>query len=98
MIITDTPGMFTVHNFSACSFAYANSDKGAVLNQLDRHLFSKIVVMQSMNYDTGESVEGNFLDKGYRLKTLYEIQNTASSFRRYSECESKDAPKGQFRS
>lgn len=88
LIIAGRPNMYTVYNdFGAIDFEYANRLKDEVLNNQKRHLFGDIIVIQEISYATGEPISGETLDSDYRLKTLYEIQNDAVSFMRYSVCE-----------
>ncbi|MBN2020240.1 MAG: glycosyltransferase family 39 protein [Sedimentisphaerales bacterium] len=86
LIISSRPGQNVALGYGAVDFAYANKNKAALLKELDRHLYSKIVVFQEITHDTGKPSIDTTLDPAYRLLPVYEIQTTASAFLRISEC------------
>jgi hypothetical protein len=86
LIVTSRPGQYVALGFGAVDFAYANKHKTALLKELDRHLYSKIVVFQEITYQTGNPSEDTTLDPAYRLMPILEIQTTASAFLRISDC------------
>ena len=87
LIITDRPGMYTIFDFGACNFAYANAKKDQILNEFKNNLFTDIIVIQEIRYDTGKPVDNDVLDESYKLKAVHEVLNVPGSFIRYSIVE-----------
>lgn len=85
LVISTRPGQYTAMGYGAIDFNYANQNKGSILHEYSRHLFSKIIVFQEIEYEGGKATGSAALDSDYRLNTLYEIQNTATTFLRISE-------------
>ncbi len=85
VIITDRPGMYTVHNFGAASFGYANQHSKQLLSELRRHLFQDIFVIQEIGYKTQAPASNTRLDQSFILETLYEFQNAESRYIRISK-------------
>lgn len=85
LIISDRPGQFTAIGYGAVNFSYANKNNVQTLNEAMRHLFSRIIVFQKIQYKDKKSVPGAALHSDYKLNTLYEIQISAAEFLRISE-------------
>jgi len=85
LVISPRPGQYTAMGYGAISFAYANQNKESILHQDSRHLFSKVIVFQEIEYKGGKPTQGTVLDPDYKLNTLYEIQIAATTFLRISE-------------
>ncbi len=85
LIVSNRPGQYVAMGFGAIDFSYANKNKAALLTELQRHLYSRMIVFQDMEYKTGLPASDSKLDNDYKLNTLYEIQTTATEFLRISE-------------
>ena len=85
LIIAERPGQVTALGYGAVNFAYANENKKNLLYEYDRHLYSKIVTLQEIKYDNQKPTKETALDPDFKLKTLYEIQISATEFLRISE-------------
>lgn len=92
LLISERPGQFTVHQYGAVDFGYANEHKDQLLNELGRHLFRDIYVFQEIDYETGKPVNGQQLDALYRLRPELEIQNNEKSYLRLSRVDSGSRP------
>lgn len=91
LVISDRPGMYTVHNFGAVDFNYANQNERKLLRELDRHLFKEIIVIQYIEYGSNKPASNTRLDPRYKLKTLYELQRSAGAFTRISRVVTFDS-------
>jgi len=87
LVIAERPGQFTALGYGAINFSYANKNSEQILKEAARHLFSKIVVFQEIEYTNNNPIKKMALPAGYRLDTLYDIQITATEFLRISEME-----------
>jgi hypothetical protein len=85
LVISTRPGQYTAMGYGAIDFNYANQNKELILYEDSRHLFSKILVFQEIEYESGKPTQDTFLDPYCKLDTLYEIQTTATIFLRISE-------------
>jgi len=85
LIITSRPGQYVALGYGAIDFDYANNNKDATLFEFQRHLYPRLFVLQEIEYGTGLPIQYDTLHSDYKLKTLYEIQNTATEFLRISE-------------
>jgi len=85
MVIVERPGQYTALGYGTVDFTYANNNRKPLLNQLDRHLFSKMIVFQQIEYKTNAPTSDTTLHPDYNLHTLYEIQVSADKFLRISE-------------
>lgn len=84
LVITDRPGQYTALNYGAVDFGYANGAVKELQMELDRRLFSEIIVMQKISYDTKKPVDSNGLSDLFKLEVLEERQLTATEFQRVS--------------
>jgi hypothetical protein len=87
LIITERPGQFTALGYGAINFAYANKYKENTMREVKRHLSSRIFVFQDIMYDGYKPTETTALHPDFKLKTLYEVQNSATEFLRISEIQ-----------
>ena len=94
LIITARPGQYVAMGFGAVDFPYANKNKDLILREFQRHLYTRLIVFQEIEYETGLPNRNDTLHSDYKLNTLYEIQNTATTFLRVSEI-SFSAPSAQ---
>jgi hypothetical protein len=92
LVVSPRPGQYVAIGYGAVDFSYANADKASLLVQLKRHLYSRLMVFQDIEYETGLPAADSVLDADYKLNTLYEIQTTATEFLRISEVKYSDKP------
>jgi hypothetical protein len=85
LIITSRPGQYVALGYGVIDFAYANQNKDTILLEQQRHLYPRLIVFQEIEYKTGLPIDYDFLHSDYKLRALYEIQNTATEFLRISE-------------
>ncbi len=90
LIIAERPGQFTAMGFGAINFAYANKSEKQILKEGYRHLSSKIIVFQEIEYDSQKPTKETDLNSDFKLNTLYEVQITATEFLRISEVKPAD--------
>ncbi|MCD6226598.1 MAG: hypothetical protein J7J93_02290 [Candidatus Aenigmarchaeota archaeon] len=84
LIITTRPGTYTVYNYGAVNFKYANTSK-SVIEEFNNHLYEKIFVIQDIEYKTLKPTPETWLSKKYVLKPITELQNNSEYFIRISE-------------
>lgn len=85
LIISLRPGQFVAMGYGAVNFVYANQNQQIFLKEIERHLFSKVIVFQDVEYESGQPTEKTKLPPVYNLETLYEIQVTATESLRIAE-------------
>ena len=90
LIIAERPGQFTALGYGAINFAYANKNEKQILKECYRHLSSKIVVLQEIEYGSQKPTKETDLNSDFKLNTLYEIQISATEFLRISEVKPAD--------
>ena len=75
LIISSYAGQFTAMNFGAVNFNYANRHRHEILNELKKHLYSQILIIQEIDIDTNLPKYANQnLDPIFKLNTLKEVQ------------------------
>ena len=84
LIVTDRPGMYTVHQWGAVSSAYANNKYGKILEGLERRLYQDVIVIQEIAYDTGESIDATAVPEQLQLEPVFETQFDAKKLLRIS--------------
>ena len=84
-IISKRPGHYTVHNYGAADFLYANIQSESITVPYRRHLVERIFVIQDIDYRTLKPTQETQLDKKYGLETIAESQNDSSHFTRISK-------------
>jgi hypothetical protein len=84
MIIIDRPGQYTVANYGAVGIGFANGNKGSLLNDLSRGLFSDMWVFQKYSFETGKPLKDHELDAEFNLEAVQDIMITATDFIRIS--------------
>jgi hypothetical protein len=85
LIITAYSGHFTALSYGAVKFEYANSHRAELLAALQKHRYSKIVVIQEIANRTNRPRSRNqLLDPYFKLKTLKEIKVHPDYFIRFS--------------
>lgn len=85
LLITNRPKQYVIHNYGVISFETANNRKAEVLDGLAKHSFSKIFVVQQLEYGSFLPIDGTKLDSDYSLKSLFELRNRRGSFLRISK-------------
>jgi hypothetical protein len=89
LIITKTPGRFTIRNFGAVNFDYFNKNHKYLLNDLNRRLYQKIVLIQDIHYATNKADPSQTIT-AMKTTTKEELQIDATKFIRISELISKN--------
>lgn len=85
LIITAYSGQFTAMNFGAVNFNYANKHRHEILNELKKHLYSQILIIQEIDTDTNLPKYGNQnLDPIFKLNILREVQVLKDRWLRFS--------------
>lgn len=79
LIIEDRPGQFTVHEFGAVNFDYANKNPEEILGNLKNHLYQDIYAVQELITSTGKVSADTRLDPVYKLESVLEQQNGEDS-------------------
>jgi hypothetical protein len=92
LVVSSRPGQYVAIGYGAIDFSYAGKNKTSLLTELKRHLYSRLIVFQDIEYKTGLPTADSVLDGDYKLDTLYEIQTTATEFLRISEVKLSDRP------
>jgi hypothetical protein len=92
LIIDSRPGQCIAIGYGAVDFNYANKNKDTIIYELNRHLYSRLIVFQEISYESGKPIQDNVLHSDFRLNTLFEIQMTATEFLRISEFKLSDKP------
>ena len=87
LIVSPRPGQYTALGYGAVNFSYANENRSSLLYEASRHLYSKIIVFQQIEYEGERPTNDTVLHSDYKLKPLYEIQVSATTFLRISEVE-----------
>jgi hypothetical protein len=90
LIIDSRPGQSVAMGYGAVDFDYANKNAANTLLELNRHLYSRIIVFQEISYENNQPIKDNFLVSDYKLNTLSEIQITATEYLRISEAKVSD--------
>lgn len=83
VVVTDRPGMYTVHNYGAVDFNNANSSND-LLDGFNNRLYGDIIVVQKIEYETQMPAKDNTLDKKYNLRPIAESQIDGTMFIRIS--------------
>lgn len=89
LIIYHRPGQLTALGYGAVHFAYANQNSTSLLNDLNRGLFSDIIVMQRIQYKDQKPKDGCEISSEFSLKILDKMQVSSDFFIRISKVEKK---------
>ncbi len=84
MILSDRPGLFTVDNYGAADFDFANKRTTQILNDLKRHAVNEIYAFQKISYATGNVTPETILDPIFKLEKQLEIQISDREYLRIS--------------
>lgn len=100
-VIADRPGIYSAFQYGTADFSYANKNRKELLAELDNHLYSRIVVLQQISYDTRTPLQSQVLDPEFVLsQPAAEYQITGNYFLRISyvvrpgSAPSRDAVQG----
>lgn len=85
LLISERSQEFTIHDYGSINFPHANRNIGSILDQLRRHLFNDIFVVQDINYGSLEPTSATRLDPKYVLEPLFELQINSGQFIRISK-------------
>ncbi|NRB37089.1 MAG: glycosyltransferase family 39 protein [Pseudomonadales bacterium] len=84
LIITDRPGMYSVHEWGAVNFRYADKHQQRIKNELKRKLYQDVLVLQLIEYDTDDAIKGTALKADFDLEIEFESQHSATAKMRIS--------------
>lgn len=85
LIITDYSGQFTALSYGAVNFGYANRHRNELLDELRRHRYSKIIVIQEIaNRTNRPRSENQLLGPQFQLQAIKEIKVHKDYFIRIS--------------
>jgi hypothetical protein len=93
LIVTDRPGMYTVHQWGAVSTGYARNKYDSILEGLEKKLYQNVLVIQEVSYDTGLANEATEIPDVLHLETLFETQFDAEKAMRISRVVGRTEPK-----
>jgi hypothetical protein len=82
LIVTDSPGQYVVEDFGAVNFQYARQNEARILNNLKRHLYQDIYLMETVDYTTNKVKEGGL--SGAPAEPVFSFQLSATEFIRIS--------------
>lgn len=85
LVVSGRPGMFVSLGYGAVTFDYARANSAALLTELDRKLYTRLLAMQEVLYATGLPTPETDLSPEYAVKPVFEAQNTENSFVRIVE-------------
>ena len=84
LIVTDRPGMYSVHQWGAVDFNYANTHQARIKNDFNRKLYQEVLVLQLIDYATGNAVKGTSLTADFDMEVAFEAQFNATAKMRIS--------------
>ncbi len=93
LLISDRPGMFTVHGYGAISFQTASEKMGSLAEDMRRKLYVNVLVEQQVPYSSPDKPKPDLkLAPGYSLVPVFELQNDADYYVRISKIIAKSLP------
>jgi len=84
ILITDQPHKYTIYDFGAVNFSYANSKSDFLLRRLKYKVVTEILVVQRVSYRSPVA-KREILLPVFKLQTLTEKQMTNTYFLRVSK-------------
>jgi hypothetical protein len=84
LTIYSRPGQISALNMGAVDFGYANSHVEQLKQELSRHLYREMLVVQRMSYQTLAPHRDDQLSPEFELDTLDEIQTQSNEYLRIS--------------
>lgn len=87
LVVSDRPVYTAIHNVGSINFKEAEKQSSKIMRELSRHLFKDVLVVQHVKYST-QKPRSNQTLRNVPLKTLDELQVSASEYLRLSKVES----------
>lgn len=87
LVISDRPNQYTVFNYGAVDFNYANNDK-ALPREYNNHLFSDVFVVQKIEFATQQPTTQTRLNDRFELEKMLELETDGKGFVRISKVKS----------
>jgi hypothetical protein len=87
LLITDRPGQYTVANYGAVNFDWANTHRDEIQTEIKRHLFQEVYVFQKISYENERPLPETTLDESFKLIPLTELQTNATEYYRISRVD-----------
>jgi hypothetical protein len=84
LIVTDRPGLYSVHQWGAVDFNYANNNQARIKSDFNRKLYQEVLVLQLIDYATGNAVKGTSLTADFDMEVAFEAQFNATAKMRIS--------------
>lgn len=81
LIIVDRPGIYTIRPNGAVDFNYARSNISLIRDDLERHLYDAVYVVEDIEFGRTRSQLADL----FQLQTLFERQNTPQVYVRISK-------------
>lgn len=72
LIIVDRPGIYTIRPMGAVDFTWANSNLLTIREDLKRHLYDDVYIVEDVRFGREESG----MSRNFELQTVFERQNT----------------------
>jgi len=85
LIVAERPGQLTVANYGAVGFGYANGNKDSIMDDLNRGLFSDVVIFQKCSYETGKPLKDQTLDPIFKPQYVKDVMISTTEFVRVSK-------------
>jgi len=83
LVITNRPGMYTVHDYGAVNFPFANTDNSIIMDFKYR-LYSEIYVIQDINLTDYRPSSDTILSPKFKLEVVSELRTNAPYITRIS--------------
>lgn len=87
LVIADRPGQYTVMNFGAVSFEYANRHSDELQRELKARLYPNIIVIQDISRKTRKPLPDQRLDKTFPLRLLDRKMTCAETYVRITKVD-----------
>jgi hypothetical protein len=98
LVIADTPGIYAAQEIGAVGFGYANQKRDQLVQELDRRLYTEILVVQNILYADDQPSASTRLKPPFVLEPVADLQNTGDDYIRIARVipprESKRPPEG----
>lgn len=85
LIVTDRPGMYSVHEWGAVNMDYANRNGQQIINNWKRRLYQDVIFIQIVSYETGLPINGTAVSDVFSMETRFETQFDAMAKLRISK-------------
>ncbi len=81
LVIVDRPGIYTIRPVGAVDFTWAKANRTMIRDDLKRHLYDAVYVIEDITYNTNHSP----MSEVFALETVFERQNTPEQAVRISK-------------